>query len=81
MHKKSYLENLKGRNYLETIYGSIILKLSTFKQGVQVLSSINNYCKHNNEISGSISSLLSWVIFNYLNYHLNKVIIKIFIYI
>jgi hypothetical protein len=83
MHKKSYMENLKGRNYLENLgtYGRIVLKWSILKQGVKVLSSINDSCEYINEISCSISSLLSGVIFNYLSYHLIKLIIKKFIYI
>jgi hypothetical protein len=76
------MENLKGKNYLENLctYGRIILKWSILKQGVKVLSSMNDSCEHNNEISCSISSLLSWVIFNYFSYHLINLIIKTFIY-
>jgi hypothetical protein len=83
MHKKSYLENLKGRNNSENLgtYSRIILKWSILKQGVEVLSSMNDSCEHNNEISGSISLLFSWVSFSYLSYHLIKVISKTFIYI
>jgi hypothetical protein len=77
------LKNLKGRNYFENlgIYGRKILKWSILKQGVKVLSSMYDSCEHNNEISCSISSPFSWVIFNYLSYHLIKVIIKTFNYI